>query len=103
MSLFDFDINKLCGPSKAYLFISAITFFVLLVQSYTVPNALCLGSYSCPVYSMNLILFLKLIYVAFWAWVLNLVCNAGAAPVAWFLVLVPYLLFFIVVAGLIVR
>jgi len=103
MSLFDVDVSKLCGPVKAYLLISAITFYVVLVQSYAVPNTLCLGSYSCSVDSINIILFLKLIYVAFWAWILNLICNAGATPVAWFLVLVPYLLFFIAVAGLMIR
>ena len=63
-------------------------------------NTYCLGIYSCDVYNTTLIFIIKIIYVLFWTWILNLICRAGAPSLAWFLVLLPFILFFVLLAML---
>jgi len=41
-----------------------------------------------------MIFVIKAIYILFWTWILNLVCAAGAPGIAWFLVLLPFIVLF---------
>uniref|UniRef100_A0A6C0I439 Uncharacterized protein n=1 Tax=viral metagenome TaxID=1070528 RepID=A0A6C0I439_9ZZZZ len=91
-------LTNLCPPAKFYLVISIISIIVIGLQNTNSANKYCLGSYSCEVSSVGLIFMVKLIYVFFWTWILNLICRSGATPVAWFLVLIPFILFFILLA-----
>jgi hypothetical protein len=34
-----------------------------------------------------MIFIIKIVYVIFWTWVLNLICQQGYTPVSWLLVL----------------
>ncbi len=90
-------LRNLCSPSELYLVISLISLFVMFIQNYFYgfTNTYCLGSYSCNISSIFLIFIIKLLYILFWTWVLNLICNAGAPGIAWFLVLIPFILMFI--------
>jgi len=90
-------LRNLCTPSYVYLVISLIAIVIMAIQNYGNVNVYCLGSYSCVVSSTMLIFLIKLIYVLFWTWILNLMCRAGATPLSWFFVLVPFILFFLVV------
>jgi len=51
--------------------------------------------HSCNVSNTYLIFAIKLVYVLFWTWILNLMCNAGASGIAWFLVLIPFIIMFL--------
>ena len=55
----------------------------------------CMGSYECPVHSTSLIFFMEFLYVAFWTFVLDSICKAGHKRFSWFLVLLPFILFFV--------
>lgn len=90
--------KKLCAPSKLYLVISLIALTVMAMQNIGNVDIYCIGNYSCSVYSTILIFFIKLIYIIFWTWVLNLICDAGVPYISWFLVLFPFILFFLFVA-----
>lgn len=85
-------LRKLCTPSYVYLVISMIALFVLMIQNYGNVNTYCLGSFSCDVSSTFIVFLIKFIYILFWTWILNLICNAGAPGIAWFLVLLPFVL-----------
>jgi hypothetical protein len=91
-------LRNLCTPSYVYLVISVIALFVMLFQNIGNANLYCLGSYSCAVTSTTLIFLIKIIYVLFWTWILNLMCRAGAPGIAWFLVLLPFILMFILLS-----
>ena len=94
-------LRKLCTPSKIYLFISLTALVILLIQNYIFngnSSVFCLGSYSCAVSSMILVFIVKLLYILFWTWILNLICGAGAPEIAWFMVLLPFILMFILMA-----
>ena len=43
-----------------------------------------------------LVFIVKIIYILFWTWVLNLMCKDGHSGIAWFLVLLPFILLFVI-------
>lgn len=90
-------IKKLCTPAYVYLVISLIVLVVMGFQNLGNSTEYCAGSYSCAVSSTVLIFMMKLVYVAFWTWVLNLICKAGAPIVSWILVLLPLLVMFLLI------
>jgi len=47
-----------------------------------------------------LIFIVKIVYILFWTWVLNLICRAGVPILAWALVLIPFVLMFILIGAL---
>lgn len=96
-------LRNLCTPSYVYLVISMISIFIMAINNYGNVNVYCLGTYSCVVSSTLLIFLIKLIYVLFWTWILNLMCRAGATNFAWFLVLLPFILFFGIIFMLMVK
>lgn len=88
-------LRNLCSPAMFYLIISFISILTMVVQNfYTNPDIYCLGNYSCNA-NKTLVIITSIAYALFWTWILNLICNAGATYIAWFLVLLPFLLFFI--------
>lgn len=89
--------KKLCAPSKLYLVISIISLIVMGLQNIGNTDIYCIGNYTCSVYSTILIFIIKIIYILFWTWILNLICDAGVPYISWFLVLFPFILFFFLI------
>jgi len=94
-------IRNLCSPAQFYLFISIVAILIMWVQNYYNVDVYCLGNYTCSA-NTSLIFVIKVLYVLFWTWILNLVCDSGATYLAWFLVLFPYLLLFVLVLSLMI-
>jgi hypothetical protein len=89
------DLTKLCTPAQLYLFVELILLIIMLIQNGNSDNTLCLGNYECyEAPNKALMLLVKLGYVGFWTFVLNLICKAGYKNLSWFLVLLPVILFF---------
>ena len=83
--------NKLCAPSVAFLVLSATSlllatgFLILLfVQKRNITRR---GPF------LLMLLMLKVGYVLFWTWILDLICKSGHDEIAWGLVFAPYVLF----------
>ena len=93
-------LKNLCTPAYVYLVISSIALIVMAVQNLGDNNIYCIGSYSCNVSSVFMIFLLKALYILFWTWVLNVICRGGAPGLAWFFVLMPYILMFILIGML---
>ena len=94
-------IRKLCTPAYVYLVISIIAVIIMWIQNYYNVDVYCLGDYSCKI-STSLVFIIKIIYIIFWTWILNLVCESGATYISWFLLLFPYILFFILLSTLMI-
>jgi len=94
-----YPINKLCLPAYVYLVISLIILVVMGFQNLGNSTEYCAGSYSCSVSSTVSMFIMKVVYVAFWTWVLNLMCKSGASVVAWALVVLPILMMFLLIGG----
>lgn len=95
-------LRNLCTPSYVYLIISIIVLIVMAFQNIGNEKTYCIGAYECDVYNTTIIFIIKIIYILFWTWILNLICRAGAPGLAWFLVLLPFILFFILLGMLLV-
>ena len=90
-------LRNLCTPAYVYLVISMITILIMILQNLGGKNIYCLGVYECEVMNLTLIFIIKILYVLFWTWILNLICKENYATISWLLVLIPYLMFFILI------
>ena len=95
-------LDKLCPPAAAYFGLSAVAMIVMLWQNLGNNKVYCLGVYKCDVESTAIIFGVKAVYVVFWTWILNILCKNGFSGVAWFLVIIPFLLFFISLSWLMI-
>lgn len=93
-------LRNLCTPSYVYLVISSIAMLVMIYQNMGNMNTYCLGSYSCNVTSTTLIFVIKAAYILFWTWVLNLMCKSNATSIAWFVLLLPVIVMFILIGAM---
>jgi hypothetical protein len=76
-------ILNMCTPAQIYLFLALF--------------ACILGLFS----GMKLMpVLLKLLFAVIWTFILNFLCKKGFKNVAWFLVLLPYVILFLVFLGL---
>lgn len=92
-------LKELCTPSYVYLVISLSALLVMTVQNLGNAKKYCLGSYSCDVADTSIIFVIKVLYVLFWTWLLNVMCRGGATNFAWLLVLFPFVLMFIMLGA----
>lgn len=90
------NISQLCTPSYMYFIISIFGLALLALQNLGNSTMYSLGSFSCRVPSTIAIFLLKLLYILFWTWILNLMCKDGHIGIAWFLVLLPFILMFVI-------
>ena len=93
-------LRNLCTPSYVYLVISAIALVVMMYQNIGNINTYCVGSMTCNVNSTAMIFVIKAFYILFLTWVLNLICKAGAPGIAWFVLLLPMILMFVMISML---
>lgn len=91
-------IEKLCSPAYFYFLISTILFLTLLGQNIFNGkiNELCAGSFTCSVSNVIVIFVFKVLYIVFWTFVLNALCDYGYKNLAWFVVLIPFILMAII-------
>lgn len=89
---------KLCTPAYLYVILSAFGIILIAFQNYgTSPNLYCVGNVKCPVQTTTPIFIMKILYVVFWTFILNTLCSYGYYQLSWFLLLLPFILFFIMV------
>jgi len=94
-------INNLCRPAYVYLVISAIAIILLIFQNQGNSDRYCVGDLECDVPSTPLVFVAKILYSVFWVFVLNAICKSGYTNVSWFLVVLPFVFFFVALGMLI--
>jgi hypothetical protein len=88
-------IRDLCAPSMLYFIISIIALIVAILMNLGHNNKLVLGNYSMNVVNTTLIFIIKLIFILFWTWILNLICRDGYEVISWILVFLPFIAIFL--------
>lgn len=90
-------LKGLCSPALVYLTIEILILLSLVLQNVGSGNRgkLCVGQYSCDMANMFPFYLIKILYISFWTFILNLMCKGGYGSFAWFLVLLPIMLFFV--------
>ena len=90
-------LSELCTPSLIYFVFSVIGIAMAIFQNMGNTNKYCLGSFACQVPSTIAVFIVKIVCVFFWTWVLNLMCADGHIGIAWFLVLLPFILLLLII------
>ncbi|MGI9555098.1 MAG: hypothetical protein ACR2M6_03900 [Vampirovibrionia bacterium] len=91
-------LKKLCTPAHLYFLISVISLLIMAVQNLGNVNKYCVGNYECVVTSTLGVFAVKMLYVVFWTWILNVLCRAGYERLSWFVFLLPYVAMFVLIA-----
>lgn len=95
------SVRNLCTPAYVYLVMSVISIIIIMFQNAGNETKFCVGSYSCQVASTSFVFICQGLYTAFWTFVLDAICARGYTNISWYLILFPYLLFFIIIGLLI--
>ena len=93
-------LKQLCTPAFLYFSLSMLGVLVSVVQNLGNSRRYNLGMLSTSVPSTFLVFVVKIIYILFWTWVLNLMCKDGHKEIAWFLVLIPFILLFLIMGSM---
>ena len=96
-------LKDLCTPALVYFVLSILGLIVIFFQNMGHRHEYHLGTFKTNVPSTILVFVVKLIYILFWTWILNLICKDGNKELAWFLVLIPFILLFILVGLFMVK
>ena len=91
------SLAQLCTPAYIYFVLSVLMIVVAAVQNIGNNGRYTLGIFSCLVPSCLLVFVLKVVYILFWTWMLNLMCKDGHSDIAWLLLLLPFVLLFVLV------
>lgn len=91
------SLKELCTPALVYFVISIISLSMILFQNLGNTHYYNIGSFTNEVPNTALIFIIKLIYILFWTWVLNLICKDGHSIISWLLVLLPFILLFVII------
>jgi hypothetical protein len=97
------NLKELCSPAAFYFIISIFSLVLILFQNLGNSNSYTIGSFSCRVPSTILVFVIKLIYILFWTWILNLICKDGHTGISWLLVLLPWILLFVLIGMLMIN
>ena len=103
MAPFPKTLKELRTPAMIYFVISVITLVMVLLQNLGNQNSYNVGSFSCRVPNTALVFIIKLIYILFWTWVLNLICKDGHTTISWLLVLLPWIMLFVMMGILMIN
>ena len=95
-------IRDLCAPSMLYFIISIISLIVAILMNLGHNNKLVLGNYSMNVVNTTLIFIIKLIFILFWTWILNLICKDGYEVTSWILVFLPFIAMFLCILAMMI-
>ena len=69
------NVSKICLPAKIYLAFSAVSIILGILMN--------IGSFT---------IFFKILFVALWTWLLNLLCVKGFELISWILVILPFII-----------
>lgn len=85
---------SLCPPAFLYLLVSFIAFVIIAYQNIFNPNSYsyCIGNFNCEVPNIYMVYLVKLLYIFFWTWLINIICMKGGDAISWFLVILPFVL-----------
>ena len=73
------SISKLCSPAMLYFVLASISIVIAIFTKF-----------------QPLSIMVKILWVLFWTWFLNFLCNKGYTGISWFLVLLPFFLLAVV-------
>jgi uncharacterized protein YacL len=89
------EVKRLCTPALVYLVFSILFIITAMVQNAGNTNKVCIGRVECNVQSTSATFLINILWVVFWTWILSSLCKYGHSNIAWFLVLLPFIMVFV--------
>ena len=86
------SVKQLCTPAYIYFLLSVIGIIMAIIQNVGNNRIYSLGAMSVPVPNTILVFIVKIVAILFWTWILNMMCKDGHKEIAWFLVLLPFVM-----------
>jgi hypothetical protein len=84
-------LNSLCTPAYLYFLLSiAMLIFAGIFMNTAMMKSYCVGK--CNSLQVILFFLIKLIFIVFWTWILNVLCRGGAGWLSWVMVLFPFVI-----------
>jgi len=103
MNHFEKQLKSLCTPAQIYFFLSMLSLLAIMSQNSMHSHIYKVGAYSVPSPINNIVTFLvKIIGILIWTYILKYLCDHGFISIAWFLVLIPILLMFVIIGAVVV-
>lgn len=90
-------VQSLCTPALVFFVISVLSLFGMIFDNLENTHTYCVGNVSCNVANTSMIFIFEILFLVFWTWLLNFICSRGYPGVAWFILLLPYILILLVV------
>jgi hypothetical protein len=94
------SLKELCNPALFYFVISIIGLLMVAFQNMGNNHELMIGSSMLNLENSPVIFIVKLLYILFWTWILNLICKDGHSGISWLLVFLPVILIVWIVLAL---
>ena len=94
------SLKELCNPALFYFVISIIGLLMVAFQNMGNNHELMIGSSMLNLENSPVIFIVKLLYILFWTWILNLICKDGHSGISWMLVFLPVILIVLIVLAL---
>ena len=91
-------LRSMCAPAQIYFGLGAVGLLSSIFQNVEDDSKLCVGDFECEVASAGAILIAQGVYILVWTFILSCICKAGHKNIAWFLVLIPFILGAIILA-----
>jgi len=93
-------LKELCNPALFYFVISIVGLLMVAFQNMGNNHELMIGSSMLNLENSPVIFIVKLLYILFWTWILNLICKDGHSGISWMLVFLPVILIVLIVLAL---
>ncbi len=90
------SVKQLCTPAFIYFVLSMIGIIASVIQNMGNSDVYSLGLMHAHVPNTTVVFIVKIVYILFWTYILNLLCKDGHGEISWFLILIPFILLFIV-------
>lgn len=94
------SLKELCNPALFYFVISIVGLLIVAFQNMGNNHELMIGSSMLNLENSPVIFIVKLLYILFWTWILNLICKDGHSGISWLLVFLPVILIVLIVLAL---
>ena len=86
------SLKELCNPALFYFVVSIVGLLLVVFQNMGTNSELMIGSSVLNVENSPVVFIVKLLYIFFWTWILNLICKDGHPGISWMLVFLPLIL-----------
>lgn len=98
-------LTNLCTPAFIYFLLSIASVIMIGLQNVLAggPNNYCVGIYTCSTTNVVALFLMKILFILFWTWVLNIICKNVSEYISWVLVLLPLTMMFLFMGLVFVR